>query len=246
MKSTIAFAGAVFIFALLVSNYAHALNNFDLESRNLFRDPSPKNRNSISLGSDILQYGLIAAPLLFDTYHLIAKTGGKRNWRPLVGDAAAFAVTFGLTTLAKEFLSRDRPFVQECANENTYDPGCNTATQRKSFFSGHTAMAFTGAGLLCSSNMRTVTLGDEVCIVALGAAATTGVFRVAADKHYATDVITGAAVGLASGLLMPKLIEVLLPVKVETPEAEAPKAAQISVTPMIGASVYGGQVNVRF
>ena len=54
----------------------------------------------------------------------------------------------------------------------------------KSFYSEHTALAFS----MTSWNVRvSVPIGGSV-----------GYLRMAADKHYATDVLTGAAAGLAS------------------------------------------------
>jgi hypothetical protein len=40
---------------------------------------------------------------------------------------------------------------------------------------------------------------------ALLLASATGVLRIAADDHYASDVIVGALVGIAAGYLFPKL-----------------------------------------
>jgi PAP2 superfamily len=53
--------------------------------------------------------------------------------------------------------------------------------------------------------LRRVTAGETaadaaVCPVALAVAGTTGVLRVVADKHYASDVIAGAALGALVGL----------------------------------------------
>ena len=42
-------------------------------------------------------------------------------------------------------------------------------------------------------------------VIGFTAAAATGYFRMAADKHWLTDVLTGAATGTAVGLLVPWL-----------------------------------------
>lgn len=231
---------------------ADASNSIDLFSRNALRDPSAQDRRTISRSSDILQYSLMAAPLVLDSYHLLAKTGDELNWRPLVSDFVAFGVTFGFTTLAKEFLSRDRPYVQECNGQRIYDNACGTSTSNKSFFSGHTSMAFTGAALLCSDNMRTNGLPVGVCIMAMGAAATTGVLRIMADKHYATDVLVGAAVGTLSGVFIPKLLSVTLlkrktpPPSTKPPEGTQPFDPTVSVSPMINGKANGIQATVHF
>jgi membrane-associated phospholipid phosphatase len=68
-----------------------------------------------------------------------------------------------------------------------------------SFPSGHSAIAFTTAALLYhqyrDSNMWYATSGFLF-------ATATGALRIANNKHFAPDVITGAGIGLASGLLV--------------------------------------------
>jgi len=67
----------------------------------------------------------------------------------------------------------------------------------KSFFSGHTSAAFTGAAFLCATESNTK------CGVGLGLAATTGYLRMAADKHWFSDVLVSALVGYGLGYAVP-------------------------------------------
>jgi hypothetical protein len=68
-----------------------------------------------------------------------------------------------------------------------------------SFPSGHTSIAFTNAALLYyeykDSNLWYASSGFLF-------ATATGVLRIANNKHYASDVLTGAGIGLASGLIV--------------------------------------------
>jgi RsiW-degrading membrane proteinase PrsW (M82 family) len=68
-----------------------------------------------------------------------------------------------------------------------------------SFPSGHTATAFTNASLLFyeykDSNLWYASSGFLF-------AAATGALRIANNKHYTSDVVTGAGIGLASGVLV--------------------------------------------
>jgi membrane-associated phospholipid phosphatase len=68
-----------------------------------------------------------------------------------------------------------------------------------SFPSGHTAISFTTAALLYhqyrDSNLWYASSGFLF-------ATATGILRIANNKHFAPDVITGAGIGLASGLLV--------------------------------------------
>jgi hypothetical protein len=68
-----------------------------------------------------------------------------------------------------------------------------------SFPSGHTALAFTNAALLYyeykDSNVWYASSGFLF-------ATATGILRIANNKHYTSDVLAGAGIGLASGLIV--------------------------------------------
>jgi membrane-associated phospholipid phosphatase len=68
-----------------------------------------------------------------------------------------------------------------------------------SFPSGHTAIAFTNAALLYyeykDSNLWYASSGFLF-------ATATGILRIANNRHYTSDVLTGAGIGLASGLIV--------------------------------------------
>lgn len=81
-------------------------------------------------------------------------------------------VVYGIAFLAKILVHRDRP----CA------PSCGIDNPAYSFFSAHTAIAFS-------------TLGGPRLAVALPFAVGTGGLRVAAGKHWLSDVLVGAGVG---------------------------------------------------
>lgn len=76
-----------------------------------------------------------------------------------------------------------------------------------SFPSGHTTAAFsaaTAAGMV--AHLRGYKSEPLVWIGGLAFATTTGYLRIAADKHYLTDVLAGAALGTAFGLTVPLLM----------------------------------------
>jgi membrane-associated phospholipid phosphatase len=82
---------------------------------------------------------------------------------------------YGLTSIVKEAFPRERP----CA------PVCGLDHANGSFYSMHTAFAFSAIG------------GPRLVFV-LPLAMGTGGLRILADKHYLTDVLVGAAVGAAT------------------------------------------------
>ena len=73
----------------------------------------------------------------------------------------------------------------------------------KSFFSGHTSTAF-AIGTSTAKMFTNYSDIDKriVWISALGLASATGYFRIAADKHYFSDVFVGAIVGSLIGNTM--------------------------------------------
>ncbi len=71
-----------------------------------------------------------------------------------------------------------------------------------SFYSGHTSLAFASAGAICLSE------NTEMCVGALVLAGGVGYLRIAANKHWGTDVLVGAGVGYACGRYVPTIIVV--------------------------------------
>jgi membrane-associated phospholipid phosphatase len=79
---------------------------------------------------------------------------------------------------------------------------------RLSFVSGHTSLAF------CSASFLSITFTQlhpnspwrfVVWPVSFGIAGTTGFLRFAAGKHFPTDILGAAAVGVFTGLIVPIL-----------------------------------------
>jgi membrane-associated phospholipid phosphatase len=121
----------------------------------------------------------------------------------VVMQTAALALL--LNQSVKFIAARERPFVHAlpaAEREATEDPLDNNM----SFFSGHTTFAFAtavAAGTL--AELRSYHGRQWVWAVGLPLAAASGYLRMAADKHYLTDVLVGAAVGAAFGVGIPLL-----------------------------------------
>jgi membrane-associated phospholipid phosphatase len=101
---------------------------------------------------------------------------------------------------------RERPFVHVLPAEEkatTEHPNDNNV----SFYSGHTSLAFslvTAAGTV--SELRGYKHRWLIWAVGLPAAASVGLLRMGADKHYLTDVLVGAAAGSLFGVGVPLLL----------------------------------------
>jgi membrane-associated phospholipid phosphatase len=76
-----------------------------------------------------------------------------------------------------------------------------------SFWSGHTAAAFAGATAAGTvARLRGYRAWPWILGVGLAGAAATGWLRIAADQHWATDVLAGAAAGALAGAGLPALL----------------------------------------
>lgn len=117
----------------------------------------------------------------------------------------AMAVASDVAEMMKFAIGRERPFVHvlaPLARANSPD----SADNNTSFPSGHTTLAF---ALVTSSaeiaKLRGYTRAAWFLRAGLPIAMLTAYFRVAADRHYVTDVLAGAGVGSAVGFGLPYL-----------------------------------------
>jgi len=142
-----------------------------------------------------------------------ALTVQDRDWRTGAGTVAAMAVTASITEITKQLVQRRRPYTWD-TNRTSFqaDGYCSSPPavgDCKSFFSGHTSMAAASAFSAVEALRSSGQLQSHVGF-AYGAAALYSVgvssFRVAAGKHYVSDVATGALVGAAVGILVPRLV----------------------------------------
>jgi membrane-associated phospholipid phosphatase len=135
-----------------------------------------------------------------------AIAGDHGSWAAVVDDTLPVVETVVLSQLvvqaAKFGVARQRPGVH-------FDPpGPPQLEDNVSFFSGHAALTFgiaTSAGLIAHRRHYR----SEPWFWTIGGlfAMTASYLRIAADKHYLTDVLTGAVVGVGSGLTIPMLME---------------------------------------
>jgi membrane-associated phospholipid phosphatase len=117
--------------------------------------------------------------------------------------AEAVALNGALTQIVKFATGRERPFVHALPDAQkplTAHPADNNV----SFYSSHTSFAFSLAVSTASvASMRHCRWAPLIWAVGLAGAATVGYLRIAADQHYFTDVLAGAAAGSAIGFAVP-------------------------------------------
>lgn len=133
----------------------------------------------------------------------------------------SYALDLALTQAAKKIARRPRPY----AHRHDPPPGERPGAALGSFFSGHASSSFCMAvatGTIAFA--RKEKNAGWILGSGLTLAAATGTLRIAADRHYFTDVLVGAAVGSAAGFLVPHLHRPADPFS-PGPTASAPRAA---------------------
>jgi hypothetical protein len=186
---------------------------FDEAIRNSLVLSDRSARQATAHASDLIYYGLILYPPAID--NLVMTLAVHRN--PDVAlqlaliDMESYAVT-GAIALTAEKVGRVRPMARECANDPDYDYKCASEKRlAQSFLSGHTTIAFAGAGLVCVHHQHFPLFGGNIadpiaCATAMIAASAAGAMRIMSDNHYGSDVILGAAVGVTGGYILPELL----------------------------------------
>ena len=172
---------------------------FDLAARNALVWDHPNTAGIVSTVS-----GYAAAPLLA-TGLLVGATWDQGNRRRYFDDVIPVleaAVATGLLHHVTKFtIPRRRPFVKFSPADRPADDDDNA-----SLFSGHTALAFavTVAGGIVADK-RGYAVEPYIWAGGFALAVATGYLRIAADKHWTSDVLIGAVVGTAIGITTPFL-----------------------------------------
>lgn len=147
-----------------------------------------------NLASDVLQFGIAAAAGLWSTL----ETSSERARGNLVVLGKSIAFTEVAVQWLKVATHRSRPVLYTEEAPDVADDRKN----RKSFPSGHTAVTFAMA-----TSYAVLAHGQELShatrnsVVLFSSAAVVGVLRVVAGKHFPTDVLAGAGVGVTIGWL---------------------------------------------
>lgn len=160
-------------------------NKFDSNIRNILYWKNTNNANAKKI-SDILLYGIFVGGMPLSSYYM-------KNSNLFLINLEILSINGLVTNFVKYSTGRQRPY-------SFYNTHKNDDESYKSFFSGHTSTAF-ALGTSTAKMLIKYTKIDHrtVWVGALGLAAATGYFRIAADMHYFTDVLTGAIVGSSIG-----------------------------------------------
>ena len=183
---------------------------FDDAVRTSIRVRDPDRRDLVRRASDITLATSILHVWVLDSLIVPLAEGSPEVASQLsLMNVQAFSLNTLVATLLFKAVARERPLVRDCREKQGYsDPLCDSG-EYASFPSSHTSTAFTAAGLSCVHHQYLPIYGGAwdgvACATSLSLAFSTGLFRIVGDRHYASDVIFGAAFGFSLGYLYPYL-----------------------------------------
>lgn len=140
--------------------------------------------------------------IIGSTLYIVGRSGGNERMAELgLHGLEALAVGGGVTFVLKGLIGRARPY-RGLDNPRNFGLGRGFANEDyRSFPSGHTVMAFAAAAAVTSTTDKwwpnaTWYVGPAM----YGGATLAGVSRMYNNKHWASDVVVGAAIGTFAGL----------------------------------------------
>jgi len=186
---------------------------FDDDVRGAMRLDSESARKRVRALGDLPYYAAPAIPLVIDPLIAwLARDDKKTALNLELVSLEAFSYAGLLSFVSTRASVRERPDSLEC--RQSYAEGrrrepCEPDTE--SFYSGHTTVAAASAGIVCANHRAMPLWGSPVadvgaCALATTGAVASGVSRLAADRHYATDVIAGFGMGFGIGYAVPTLL----------------------------------------
>lgn len=181
------------------------------------------NNGRARTASDVLAFGVMPAATLVPL--AFAADSGEDALLDTLFVVEAVALAQVVNQTMKFSMGRQRPFVHfgnYPEPDRSPDPDDNL-----SFYSGHSSLAFSfaaAAGTVAS--LRGYRSAPWVWGAGMALATSVAYFRIAADKHYLTDVVTGAVIGTAIGVAAPRLLHP------REPPGEAGATVRVTFVPL--------------
>jgi membrane-associated phospholipid phosphatase len=215
----------------------------DDATRRGLRATTPEGRRGASQISDVFALVSYLPPILVDPL-LVAGIDDENPdvaWQLFVISTQSYGLTITLNAISKRVFARSRPYAEPCARDPGYSDACKSADRFRSFYSGHSAVSATSAGLICAHHTHLPLYGGGnydrfTCLGALAGMVVTGTLRMVADKHWHSDVVVGHLLGLSVGYLLPTLVYYRGFQSKPDPDAGAAAAAPLRSTPLFNTA----------
>jgi membrane-associated phospholipid phosphatase len=193
---------------------------FDDWARGVFRGRTAAVQSFASNLGDTLYEGSVLAPYVIDNYvfALVVHRNLDVAVQLTLIDMQSLGMAGVITLGAEHTIARERPYAHDCGPDGQVHDGsgrtsesCTQADDFKSFYSGHAAASAAMAGLTCVHHQHLPLYGGGAadvapCVLMIGISIVTGMTRLVADRHWASDVIVGWGVGAAAGYLVPSAL----------------------------------------
>ena len=179
--------------------------------RDALRASSPEAISVAGRISDVMLVTTIAYTTLADALLIpLLQDDPDLAWQASLAHSLAFGITLTAGGIVKRATGRARPYERNCQADPSA-PGCSSHDIFESFYSLHTGLAATSAGVSCALHLERNLFGDMPadimsCGGSIAAATMTGLLRVVADRHYLSDVLIGGLLGFAVGYIVPLLV----------------------------------------
>lgn len=207
----VAAAGAVGVFFLIHSQpdlkRAHWTKPLplDRETFDAVELRSRRARNHAHSWSDHARLVNLVHPILGATSIALIRGGGlDMAWEMSVMNIQAFAFNAIGQRGSHKTAGRTRPAKERCDDDPEYDKRCGRDWMHESFYGGHVAVAFTGAGLACAHHLEAELLGNPwadaiACGVGVTSASVVATTRMMNGAHWLSDNIVGGGIGFFTG-----------------------------------------------
>jgi membrane-associated phospholipid phosphatase len=158
-----------------------------------------------STASDALMVALPVGTALAMIFSARASgAGGREVVEDLLVVTESVATATALMQVAKFTAARLRPNAWAAGAATS---GATSAASKMSFWAGHSSSGFAiAAGATQVARMRGRPSWKWIAVATFAGAAAISWTRIAADRHWGTDVLVGAAVGTTTGLVVPLLV----------------------------------------
>lgn len=186
-----------------------ALNGFDRTFHQLFAAPTRKSREGAAVASTVVELLLAAYPLVVDGGIVLLAVDHNPDvfHQVMTMNSSAYSLTYLFTRTSHRLGPRDRPENGPCESDPAYSPYCGKG-DTASFPSGHVSLAAVAAGVTCAHHAYLPLYGGGApdafaCATGTSLALAVGALRLAADRHWMSDVMAGFALGFGLGVGLP-------------------------------------------